>query len=81
MSYSRISSHDRDGYTSVATLGKLFIPSGLWGWDCCASVDCVLCQGLESVQLADHAAQLTFYCLLLVRVTHSSKRVSVENRI
>lgn len=24
MSYSRISSHDRDGYTSVATLGNCF---------------------------------------------------------
>ena len=81
MSYSRISSHDRDGHTSVATLGKLFIPSGLWGWDSCASVDCVLCQGLENLQLVDHAAQLTVYFLLLVRATHSSKCVLVENRV
>ena len=56
MSYSGFSPNDRDGHTSVATLGELFIPSGLWGWDCCASVDCVLCKGLEKLQLVDHAA-------------------------
>jgi len=56
MSYSGVSPNDRDGHTSMATLGELFIPSDLWGWDCCASVDCVLCQGLENLQLVDHAA-------------------------
>ena len=56
MSYSGFSPNDRDGHTPVATLGELFIPSGIWGWDCCASVDCVLCKGLEKLQLVDHAA-------------------------
>lgn len=76
MPHSRVSPYDGDGHTQVEALGELFIPSGLWGWDRCAGVDCVLCERLENIQPADHATECALYFVLLVR--RSSNRILVE---
>ena len=62
----RVPTHDRDGNSSVETLGKLFVPGGLWGWYCCAGSDCVLHTRLETIQLGDNSAECAVYIVLLV---------------
>ena len=86
MPHSRLSAHDGDGHTPVEALGELFISSSLWGWDCCAGVDCLLCARLENIQLVDHAAERAFHFVLLVSLwslseIRSSADVLVEYRI
>lgn len=79
MPHSRLSAHDGDGHTPVETLGELFISSSLWGWDCCAGVDCVLCERLENIQLVDHAAERAFHFVLLVSLRSHGEICSSES--